>query len=298
MTPRPGLGDPAALGGGRAPRLWRQRTVSRSCRLAGPAASSPDAGPLQIVQLDDVVATVLFFLRPDAPSRSCSTSPARSACRSTRCSSPIAAGSARRARARLARAAAGWCGAAYRLGDLVGLLGWRPPLRTTARRELVRGAVGDPRAMDARSPASSRARSAPRWPPSPPRCRSAGSPSSISLKPLTLGCSAALLDRDRPDRAGPRLGGGRRSVQEAGSSLAARWRSSRGASPTSPSASASPSGAPPGRRSRRRWRCRLSTWLLATLLLPGLWADPLGPLLKILPILVLNLVALAILDDR
>ena len=37
---------------------------------------------------------------------------------------------------------------------------------------------------------------------------------------------------------------------------------------------------------------------LATLLLPGLWTDPLGPLLKILPIMVLNLVALAILGDR
>src|SRR3954449_9896256 len=29
----------------------------------------PDTGPLQIVQLDDVVATVLFFLAPSAPSR-------------------------------------------------------------------------------------------------------------------------------------------------------------------------------------------------------------------------------------
>jgi hypothetical protein len=33
-------------------------------------------------------------------------------------------------------------------------------------------------------------------------------------------------------------------------------------------------------------------------LVPRLWADPLGPMLKILPIVVLNLVALAILDDR
>ena len=37
---------------------------------------------------------------------------------------------------------------------------------------------------------------------------------------------------------------------------------------------------------------------LATLLLPGLWSDPLGPLVKVLPIIVLHLVALAILDDR
>jgi hypothetical protein len=36
----------------------------------------------------------------------------------------------------------------------------------------------------------------------------------------------------------------------------------------------------------------------ATALVPELWADPLGPLLKIAPILVLNLVALRILSDR
>ena len=35
-----------------------------------------------------------------------------------------------------------------------------------------------------------------------------------------------------------------------------------------------------------------------TLLMPALWADPLGRLLKIVPIMVLNLVCLAILDDR
>ena len=35
-----------------------------------------------------------------------------------------------------------------------------------------------------------------------------------------------------------------------------------------------------------------------SLLLPALWDDPLGPLLKIWPILVLHLVALAVLEER
>jgi hypothetical protein len=35
-----------------------------------------------------------------------------------------------------------------------------------------------------------------------------------------------------------------------------------------------------------------------TLLLPRLWAEPLGPMLKIWPILALNLFLLAILDER
>jgi hypothetical protein len=35
-----------------------------------------------------------------------------------------------------------------------------------------------------------------------------------------------------------------------------------------------------------------------TILRPDLWIEPLGPLLKIIPIFVLHLVALAILDER
>ena len=38
--------------------------------------------------------------------------------------------------------------------------------------------------------------------------------------------------------------------------------------------------------------------LAATVTLPVLWVDPLGPLVKIVPVLVLNLAALAILEDR
>jgi hypothetical protein len=37
---------------------------------------------------------------------------------------------------------------------------------------------------------------------------------------------------------------------------------------------------------------------LASFLFPSLWADPLGPLVKLGPVLVCNLVALAILEDR
>jgi hypothetical protein len=33
-------------------------------------------------------------------------------------------------------------------------------------------------------------------------------------------------------------------------------------------------------------------------LLPSLWADPLGPLVKIFPVLFASFAALAILDDR
>jgi hypothetical protein len=38
--------------------------------------------------------------------------------------------------------------------------------------------------------------------------------------------------------------------------------------------------------------------IAGTAILPRLWVDPLGPLLKIWPLLILNLIALAILEDR
>jgi hypothetical protein len=38
--------------------------------------------------------------------------------------------------------------------------------------------------------------------------------------------------------------------------------------------------------------------VLGSFLRPDLWLEPLGPLVKIMPISVLNLVALAILEDR
>ena len=38
--------------------------------------------------------------------------------------------------------------------------------------------------------------------------------------------------------------------------------------------------------------------IIGTVLVPRLWADPLGPMLKIWPIIVLHVAALAVLEDR
>src|SRR5690606_9621909 len=100
----------------------------------------PDAGELQIVQLDDVVASVLFFIEPSAPARLAVdvAGPERLAFadvvlayrRWLRLPPPR--------RLRLPR----WAAAlGYRLGDAVAQLGWRTPMRTNARREFLRGAV-------------------------------------------------------------------------------------------------------------------------------------------------------------
>jgi hypothetical protein len=42
----------------------------------------------------------------------------------------------------------------------------------------------------------------------------------------------------------------------------------------------------------------LTNVAIGTMLVPRLWADPLGPMLKIWPVLMLNLVAMAIREDR
>jgi uncharacterized protein YbjT (DUF2867 family) len=103
----------------------------------------PDTGKLQIVQLDDVVETVARLV-PD-------TAPARIAL-------DLAGPEPLDFREVIAafRAWFGWkpageiqlprpiAKALYGLGDLAGRLGWRPPLRSTAAREIVRGATGDP----------------------------------------------------------------------------------------------------------------------------------------------------------
>jgi hypothetical protein len=38
--------------------------------------------------------------------------------------------------------------------------------------------------------------------------------------------------------------------------------------------------------------------LIGTILVPALWSDPLGPMMKIWPIMAFNLVLIAILDER
>src|SRR5690606_19458700 len=103
----------------------------------------PDSGPLQVVDIDDVTATVSFFLKPDAPSRVIVD----------------LAGPAPLPMAEVIAAHRRWLGwrparmttlprwasrPIYRLGALVSLLGWRPPVRSTAMREIAYGAVGDP----------------------------------------------------------------------------------------------------------------------------------------------------------
>ena len=82
-----------------------------------------------------------------------------------------------------------------------------------------------------------------------------------------------------------------RALVRAAASSAGRFSTLRWASPCC-------SGGRSGRRSSSPSPGTLGYLLAGTLLMPELWADPLGRLTKILPIMMLNLVCLAILDDR
>jgi len=257
-------------------------------RLAG-------TGPLQVVQLDDLVRTILFFSRADAPSR-------------------IAleiAGPERLSLDEVLIAYRRWLGhgnarfvtvprwlalVAFRVGDLISLLGWRPPLRSTTRLELMRGGVGDPAPWTRLTGIEPRSLAA----------ALAAEPASVQerwfarlyfAKPLTLAVLALYWIVTGLVALGPGWEDATGLIQEAGFAIAAPLAA------VSAIADIAIGAAIAVRRTARpALRAALVLSLayvaLATLLLPGLWADPLGPLLKVLPIMVLNLVALAILDDR
>jgi hypothetical protein len=188
-------------------------------------------------------------------------------------------------------------GLMWRLGDLAAWFGWRPPIRSTARREIVRGAIGDGAAW----------REATGIVPQPLGTALAANPAGVQerwfarlylLKPvayvtfvlfwfltgliaLTAGWERAVLTMvDSPAAPVAELtvvAGALADFAVAGLLLF-----------------------------RRTARIGLFAAIAVTLayvasgtmLRPDLWADPLGPMLKVWPILALNLVLLAILDER
>jgi uncharacterized protein YbjT (DUF2867 family) len=259
--------------------------------------SLSQAGKLQVVQLDDVVATILFFLRPGAPAKL-----QLELAGPDRLSFEEVVGAYREWHgwkpARSLRLPVWMMSALYRAGDLAGALGWRPPIRTTAAREMTRGATGDPgpwvqltgltpsslRAALARDPASVQERWFSRL---------------YLLKPLIFGVLALFWIGTAVMALGPGWEIGLSLMYEGGiTEPLATWVVIAGA--------LADLGIGVGIAFRRASRPAL--WLgiiisvvyavIGTWLVPRLWIDPLGPMLKIWPVLLLNAVALAILEDR
>lgn len=256
----------------------------------------PGTEPLQVVQLGDVADTVAICLKPEMPTR-------------------IAldlAGPERLALTEVVRCYRCWLGwpaardvhvpspvAAFlfRLGDLAGFLGWRPPMRSTARLEIARGAVGDasawtritgitPRSLAdtlAREPASVQERwfaalyfmKAVLFIVLPLFWIATG---LISIGPAYEAGTALMREGGAGALAAPIVLAG--AVADILIGLAIAFRRTSGVGLYA--------------------ALTITLFYLAagTLSLPRLWADPLGPLLKAVPIMVLNLIAIAILEDR
>jgi uncharacterized protein YbjT (DUF2867 family) len=255
-----------------------------------------ETGPVDVVQLDDVAETVARLLAPGAPSRLALelTGPDRLDF------TDIVAAYRRWLGWTPAKiiTAPGWLMAiAYRAGDALAWLGWRPPIRSTPGKEIRRGATGDNGAW----------RQSTGIEPQSLADALAASPASVQerwfsrlylLKPLAIGTFALFWLLTGLISLGP------------GYDRATHYMIVGGGGALSEPSVVAGALADIAVGCAIAWRAttRLALWAAmglslfyiaaGTLLLPELWADPLGPMMKIWPILALNLLCLAILDER
>jgi len=186
----------------------------------------------------------------------------------------------------------------HALGDLAHALGWRAPLGTTARIELGRGASGDPRLWIELTGIAPRSL----------REALASEPASVQerwfarmyfVKPVVLVVLVAFWTLTGIVSLGPGWEIGLAYLAEGGvMGWPARIGVVAGAS----------ADLAIGFGIAFRRTCRIALYaalgisvfymVTGTFVLPALWSDPVGPMLKIWPIMALNLVALAILPDR
>jgi len=258
--------------------------------------SMPNTGRLQVVQLDDVVETVALFLLHDRPKRLVLE----------------LAGPEALSMGEVIEYYRGWLGwrkartfplprwaarCLYRLGDVAAALGWRPPMRTNAAREIARGAIGDPRPWTAVTGIEPQSLAA-ALTANPATVQERWFAGLYFIKPaifvvlpffwimtgvisLTTGWDDGvqlLAVTAAKALAEPLVIGGALADMAIGALIAFRMTARRGL-----------------------WGaigiCFFYA-LAATILRPDLWNEPLGPLTKILPILLLHVVALAILEER
>jgi uncharacterized protein YbjT (DUF2867 family) len=256
----------------------------------------PDTGPLQVVQLEEVVRTVLHFLDPRSSPRIVLELAGPQRLSFTEIVQVYRRWLGYRS-ARTVRVP-GWIARLiYGAGDLVGRLGWRPPVRTTARDEITRGAIGDPgpwQDLTGISPQSlSAALSA-----DPPAVQDRWFAGLYLLKPIIFTVFSLFWIGTGLLSVGPSFHIGVELMEEGG---AGPW-----SAPSVIAGGLADLLIGIGVAVRRFTRLALYGalaisifYLIAgTLLLPGLWLDPLGPMMKIWPIMALNLTALAILRDR
>jgi uncharacterized protein YbjT (DUF2867 family) len=256
----------------------------------------PSTGQLQIVLLGDVLRTVDYFLEEGAPCRQVVelVGPHRYSFME------IVSLIRRWYRWRPAREIhlpRIVTSTVYRLGDLISVLGWRPPVRSTSQREIVRGAVGNSEHMRRINVHS---KSLPEF--------FASEPASVQerwfarmylLKPLIYVIMCLFWISTAIVSLGPGWDYGIGLMREGG------VEGTTAALTVVAGALADLAiGIAIAYRPTSRFGIyaaiiiSFSYAIIGTILVPRLWADPLGPMLKIWPIIVLHIAALAILEDR
>jgi len=257
----------------------------------------PGTGPLQIVHLDDLVDAVVFFLKPHAPVRGAFdvVGPRTWSFEET---VVLLRRWLRWPPARKFHPPAPLAAVVYKIGDAIAWLGWRPPARTTARREILRGATGDPGPL---------ARATGIEPRDPAAVLTAES-SSVQerwfarlylLKPLVIAILSLFWIATGLMALGPGWKEGVGLMLEGGVEHGL-------AEATVVAGAAADICIGIGIAFRRTAKCALYAALalsvtyviIGTVLVPRLWINPIGPLLKIWPIMALILVAIAIVEDR
>ncbi|MDQ8729312.1 SDR family oxidoreductase [Bradyrhizobium sp. LHD-71] len=255
----------------------------------------PANAPLQVIWLEDVVAAVEHFLSPDAAGKQI----VELAGPDTFSFEDVVATLRKWMRwpaASTIRLPAGLAKLTYWAGDLISLLGWRPPVRSTAQKEMTRGAVVDPTAVQMPLTAT------------PLRQALAREPASVQerwfarmyfVKPLIFAVLALFWISTALVSLGPGWDHGIGLMREGGV---------EGTAATLTVIAGALADLCIGLAIAYRPTSRLGLYaaivisfayaIIGTILVPRLWADPLGPMLKIWPIIVLHLVALAIREDR
>jgi uncharacterized protein YbjT (DUF2867 family) len=257
----------------------------------------PDTADLQVVHLDDVTETVAFLIKDNAPAR-------------------IAlelAGPERLPFTQILKTYRRWLGfrdakevtiprwlaaLAFKTGDAISWLGWRPPVRTTAQRELSRGAIGDPgewKRVTGIAPRSLRQ-------------ALAREPASIQekwfarlflLKPLMLGVLVMFWIGTGLLALGPGHALAVGLMKEGGASEEVAKLTVFAASIMDIAV-----GAAMAIKSTAYYALLASIFIslfyvvIGSAILPRLWADPLGPMTKMWPVIVFTIATIAILDDR
>jgi uncharacterized protein YbjT (DUF2867 family) len=255
------------------------------------------AGRLQLVQLQDLVETVVFFLQPNAPV----------------CLTLEVCGPDPLTLTDVLRAFRRWLGlketyvvpiptwllrAMSFCGDFLSLLGWRSPVRTTTLRELAQGSTGDPEpwititGIKPKSLAQILAES-------PAYVQERWFAHLYFVKAVVFAVLSLFWLLTGLITFGPAWDASQLVLRGAGLPDA-------GAPLLAAAGALADILVGFGIAFRATSKCALRASLVlsviylvaGTALTPALWADPLGPLLKIIPIMALSLAALAIADDR